>query len=108
MALLIYNKAFFGWELRRTIPIPKDVFEEIINRHAVRQITVAGLTYYYVIAEHYPHLMERMRASANLLGKDIPEYSRIIFVWTDIENPPETFESINKEDWFKELERDED
>ena len=106
MPLHVYNKALFGWELKRTIKIPEDHFKNVMQNHAVRQITVAGITYYYLPTKHYQKLMDKLRASAKLLGKDIPNYLRIILVWTHIENPPETFEAFTKEGWFKELERD--
>lgn len=106
MPLHVYNKAYFGWELRRSIDIPEDYFKEVMSRHAVRQITVGGITYYYLPTKHYSKLMETLRAAAKLLNKDIPNYLRIILVWSHIENPPETFEAFNKDKWFKELERD--
>lgn len=106
MALLVYNKAVFGWELRRTIPIPKEHFQSIVDRHALRQITISDVTYYYVPTKQYPKMMKKLEASATLLGKDIPHYRRLILVWTSHENPPETFEAFTKKGWFKELERE--
>ncbi|AGY48082.1 hypothetical protein Presley_15 [Acinetobacter phage Presley] len=100
----IYVRTLFGYEHKRSVPIDREAFQAIMDRHATRSIKVLGIRYYHLTKQYDINALRKIKGMCTLLGKNLPNatYFLIFHSFIDeVTNP--TFDHVQQEEWFKEL-----
>lgn len=104
----IFVRTLFGYEHKKSVPIPNDVWQQILENNPTLNITVLGITYHRITYPRNEDLIIKLKNRMQLLGVRLPPHQDYIMFESTIESLSfETLDHFKAYDWFINLTRKE-